>query len=1142
MLPRPCERVRRGRGLPPIRDRGRGEAEESPPREGSETGFELEPLLHVWSASNPKRVDIVTKDRVKNDQAIVADQTLSAVLIVVKMTDFDVILGMDWLAENRASIDCRKKEVKFSPPTGPTFKFKGTNTEITPKVVSMMKAKRLVQQGGWAILACAVDVRGKEETLVNVPIVNEFPDVFPDDLPGIPPSRAVDFVIELEPGTGPISKSPYRMAPAELKELKAQLQDLLDKGFIRPSVSPWGAPVLFVKKKDGSMRLCIDYRELNKRTIKNKYPLPRIEDLFDQLREATVFSKIDLRSGYHQIRINEKDVPKTAFRTRYGHYEFVVMSFGLTNAPAVFMELMNRVFKECLDMFVIVFIDDILIYSRTDLEHEEHLRKVLTTLREHKLYAKFSKCEFWLRQVSFLGHVVSKDGISVDPTKVEAITKWERPTTVTEIRSFLGLAGYYRRFVQDFAKISSPLTKLTKKGVPFRWDDACEASFQNLKERLVTAPVLIVPESSEGYVIYSDASMKGLGCVLMQHGKVVAYASRQLKEYEKNYPTHDLELAAVVFALKIWRHYLYGEKTQIFTDHKSLKYFFTQKELNMRQRRWLELVKDYDVDIQYHPGKANVVADALSRKTVHSSALITREVRVQREFERANIAVATEGVIAQLARLTVQPTLRQRIIASQREDPNLQKVLGQLDESPVDGFSKSSDEGLLYQGRLCVPAIEDLRKEILMEAHNSPFAMHPGGTKMYQDLKQHFWWKSMKRDVAGFVSKCLVCQQVKAPRQKTAGLLQPLSIPEWKWENIAMDFIVGLPKTPKGYTVIWVVVDRLTKSAHFLPGKVTYTVDNWAQLYVKEIVRLHGVPVSIVSDRDPRFTSAFWRGLQKALGTRLDFSTAFHPQTDGQTERLNQILEDMLRACVLDFKESWDSKLHLMEFSYNNSFQATIGMAPFEALYGKRCRSPLCWDEVGEKELVGPELVRLTNEAVQKIRARMRTAQSRQKSYADVRRKSLEFEVGDPVFLKVAPMKGVLRFGHKGKLSPKFIGPFEILERVGPVAYKLALPPALSGVHDVFHVSMLRKYITDPIHVIDYEPLQLNEDLSYEEKPVRILAREVKTLRNRSIAFVKVLWRNHHSEEATWEREDEIREKYPELVQEFETFEDESSF
>ena len=335
---------------------------------------------------------------------------------------------------------------------------------------------------------------------------------------------------------------------------------------------------------------------------------------------------------------------------------------------------------------------------------------------------------------------------------------------------------------------------------------------------------------------------------------------------------------------------------------------------------------------------------------------------------------------------------------------------------------------------------------------------------MYQDLKQHFWWKSEQRDVAKFVSKCLVCQQVKAPRQKAAWLLQPLSIFEWKLENIAMDFIVGLPKTPKGYKVIWVIVDRLTKSAHFLPGKATYTVDNWAQLYVKEIVRLHGVPVSIVSD-DQCFMSVFWRRLQKALGTRLDFSTAFHSQTDGKIERLNKILEDMLRAGALDFKGSWDSKLHLMKFSYNNSFQATIGITPFEALYGKRCGSPLCWDEVGERELVGPELVRLTNEAVQKIRARMRTVQSRQKCYADVRRRSLEFEIEDPVFLRVAPMEGVLRFGRKGKLSPKFIGPFKILERVDPIAYKLALPSALSEVHDVFHVSVLRKYITVPIHV-----------------------------------------------------------------------------
>ncbi|KAL0550166.1 hypothetical protein IC582_014669 [Cucumis melo] len=1097
----------------------------------SHARFEVEPLHHVLSVSTPSGECMLSKEKVKACQIEIAGHVIEVTLIVLDMLDFDVILGMDWLAANHASIDCSRKEVTFNPPSMASFKFKGGGSKSLPQVISAIRASKLLSQGTWGILASVVDTREADVSLSSEPVVRDYPDVFPEELPGLPPHREVEFAIELEPGTVPISRAPYRMAPAELKELKVQLQELLDKGFIRPSVSPWGAPVLFVKKKDGSMRLCIDYRELNKVTVKNRYPLPRIDDLFDQLQGATVFSKIDLRSGYHQLRIKDEDVPKTAFRSRYGHYEFIVMSFGLTNAPAVFMDLMNRVFREFLDTFVIVFIDDILIYSKTEAEHEEHLRMVLQTLRDNKLYAKFSKCEFWLQQVSFLGHVVSKAGVSVDPAKIEAVTGWTRPSTVSEVRSFLGLAGYYRRFVENFSRIATPLTQLTRKGAPFVWSKACEDSFQNLKQKLVTAPVLTVPDGSGSFVIYSDASKKGLGCVLMQQGKVVAYASRQLKSHEQNYPTHDLELAAVVFALKIWRHYLYGEKIQIFTDHKSLKYFFTQKELNMRQRRWLELVKDYDCEILYHPGKANVVADALSRKVSHSAALITRQAPLHRDLERAEIAVSVGAVTMQLAQLTVQPTLRQRIIDAQSNDPYLVEKRGLAEAGQAVEFSLSSDGGLLFERRLCVPSDSAVKTELLSEAHSSPFSMHPGSTKMYQDLKRVYWWRNMKREVAEFVSKYLVCQQVKAPRQKPAGLLQPLSIPEWKWENVSMDFITGLPRTLRGFTVIWVVVDRLTKSAHFVPGKSTYTASKWAQLYMSEIVKLHGVPVSIVSDRDARFTSKFWKGLQTAMGTRLDFSTAFHPQTDGQTERLNQVLEDMLRACALEFPGSWDSHLHLMEFAYNNSYQATIGMAPFEALYGKCCRSPVCWGEVGEQRLMGPELVQSTNEAIQKIRSRMHTAQSRQKSYADVRRKDLEFEVGDKVFLKVAPMKGVLRFARRGKLSPRFVGPFEILERIGPVAYRLALPPSLSTVYDVFHVSMLRKYVLDPSHVVDYEPLEIDENLSYVEQPVEVLAREVKTLRNKQIPLVKVLWRNHRVEEATWEREDDMRSRYPEVFE-----------
>ena len=431
----------------------------------------------------------------------------------------------------------------------------------------------------------------------------------------------------------------------------------MDKGFIRPSTSPWGAPLLFVKKKDGSLRLCIDYRKLNRVTVKNRYPLPRIDDLFDQLRGAKVFSKIDLRSGYHQLRIRESDIATTAFRSRYGHYEFVVMPFGLTNAPTAFMNLMNQVFGAYLDQFVIVFIDDILVDSESWEQHERHLRMVLDILRREQLYAKFSKCEFWLAKVGFIGHVISVEGGNVDPQKIEVVMQWGRPNSVIEIRSFLGLAGYYRRFVQDFSRITALLTRLTRKGVKFEWSDQCEASFQELKNRVTSAPVLALPDDSGEYVVFSDASRLGLGCVLMQHGRVIAYASWQLKQHELNYPTHDLELAAVVLALKLWRHYLYGAKCQIFTDHKSLQYLLTQKELNLRQCHWMELIKDYDCTIEYHPRKDNVAADALSRKyTATLDHLEAVRAPLLIELRTTGVELGWDEVGALIASFHVRPT------------------------------------------------------------------------------------------------------------------------------------------------------------------------------------------------------------------------------------------------------------------------------------------------------------------------------------------------------------------------------------------------------------------------------------------------------------------------------------------------------
>ncbi|GJS86156.1 putative reverse transcriptase domain-containing protein [Tanacetum coccineum] len=672
--------------------------------------------------------------------------------------------------------------------------------------------------------------KSEEKRLEDVPIVRDFPEAFPETCPLALRSFSSDST----------SGIPNQF-------------ELSDKGFIRPSSSPWGAPVLFVKKKDGSFRMCIDYRELNKLTVKNRYPLPRIDDLFDQLQGSSVYSKIDLRSGYHQLRVREEDIPKTAFRTRYGHYEFQVMPFGLTNAPAVFMDLMNRVCKPYLDKFVIVFIDDILIYSKNKQEHEEHLKLILELLKKEELYAKFSKCEFWIPKVQFLGHVIDSKGIHVDPAKIESIKDWASPKSPTEIRQFLGLAGYYRRFIEGFSKIAKPMTKLTQKKVKFVWGDKQEAAFQLLKQKLCSAPILALPEGSKDFIAYCDASKKGLGVVLMQREKVIAYASRQLKIHEKNYTTHDLELGAVVFALKIWRHYLYGTKCT--------------------------LLNDYDYDIRYHPGKANVVADALSRKE--------REPPL-----RVRALVMTIGLDLPKQIMNAQTEARKPEILKNED------VGGMLVENSKDPekirmkkLEPRADGTLCFNGRSWLPCYGDLRIVIMHESHKLKYSIHSGSDKMYHDMKKLYWWPNMKANISTYVSKCLTCARVKAEHQR-----------------------------PSGYDTIWVIVDRLTKSAIFIPMRETDPMDKLARMYLKEV---------------------------NALGTNLDMSTAYHPQTDGQSERTIQTLEDMLRACVIDFGKGWVSHLPLVEFSYNNSYHASIKAAPFEVLYSRKCHSPVCCAEVG---------------------------------------------------------------------------------------------------------------------------------------------------------------------------------------------------
>ncbi|GKD12382.1 putative reverse transcriptase domain-containing protein [Tanacetum coccineum] len=674
-------------------------------------------------------------------------------------------------------------------------------------------------------------------------------------------TRQVEFQIDIVHGAAPVVRAPYRLAPSELQELSSQLQELSDKG---------------------------------------------IDDLFDQLQGSRVYSKIDLRFGYHQLRVRKEDIPKTAFRTRYGHYEFQVMSFGLTNAPA----------------------------SKNKKEHEEHLRLILRLLKKEELYAKFSKCEFWLSKVQFLGRVIDSEGIHVDPAKIESIKDWASPKTPTEINQFLGLAGYYRRFIEVFLKISKPMIKLTQKSVKFDCIEKEEVAFQLLKQKLYSASILALPEGSENFVVYCDASRKGLGAVLMQ------------KE----------------------------------------KHILDEKELNMRQRRWLELLSDYDCESRYHPGKANVVADALI------------EARKEENY-----------------------------------------------------------------------GTEDLCALIMHESHKSKYSIHPGSDKMYQDLKKLYWWPNMKAEIATYVSKCLTCAKVKAECQKPSGLLVQPVIPVWKWENFTMNLVTKLPKTLTRQDTIWVIVDRLTKSAHFLPIKEADSIEKLTRQYLKEVVSRHG--------------------------TQLEISTAYHPQTDGQSERTIQTLEDMMRACVIDFKKGWDRHLPLVEFSYKNSYHTSIKAAPFKALYIRKCRSPVCWAEVGDAQLTGPEIVHETTEEIIQIKKRIQAAHDRQKSYTYRRRKPLEFQVGDKVMLNVSPWKGVIRFGKRGKLNPRYIGPFKVLAKVGTVAYRLELPNQLSRVHSTFHVSNLKKYLFDEPLAIPLDEILIDDKLNFIEELVEIMDREVKHLK-----------------------------------------------
>ncbi|MCH80642.1 retrotransposon protein, partial [Trifolium medium] len=881
---------------------------------------------------------------------------------------------------------------------------------------------------------------------------------------GLPPKREKEHVITLQEGAGAVNVRPYRYPHHHKNEIEKQVKEMLSTGIIRPSTSSFSSPVILVKKKDSSWRMCVDYRALNKATIPDKFPIPVIEELLDELHGASYFSKLDLKSGYHQVRIREEDVHKTAFRTHEGHYEFMVMPFGLMNAPSTFQSLMNE---------------------------------VLHILQSHGLVANRKKCLFGQKSVEYLGHLISSQGVAVDPNKIVSVVNWPVPKNVKGVRGFLGLTGYYRKFIKDYGKIAKPLTDLTKKD-SFIWSEKACSAFEALKKCLTTAPVLALPNFDKDFIIECDASGGGIGAILMQDKRPLAYYSKALGIRNLTKSAYEKELMAVVLAIQHWRPYLLGRKFLVSTDQKSLKQLLQQRMVTADQQNWAAKLLGYDFDIVYKPGKLNKGADALSR--VHEGELCQVVTSIQWKDEAI---------------------LRSEI----QTDPILQKIIEELKQNSTSKPGYEYRHGvLLYDGRLVLSAKSVLIPTLLSEFHTTPQGGHSGFYRTYRRIAANVYWIGMKNIIQEFVKACDICQRQKYLTSSPGGLLQPLPIPNRIWEDLSMDFITGLPKS-KGYEAIMVIVDRLSKYVHFVPLKHPYTAKTIAEIFVREVVRLHGIPLSIVSDRDPIFMSNFWQELFKLQGTHLKMSTAYHPESDGQTEVVNRCLETYLRCFITDQPKTWANWISWSEYWFNTSYHSATGQTPYEVVYGRTPPVITRWVQ-GETRVAAVQRELLDrDEALRQLREQLQKAQDRMKQLADRKRCDRSFEVGEWVFVKLrAHRQQSVVCRINAKLAARYYGPYPIVSRVGAVAYQLKLP-AGSRVHPTFHVSLLKKAV-GKYHEEEELP-ELDGEKGVSIEPEAVLARRVIQVHNEKVDQLLIQWKGQDIEEATWEDSIMIKSQFP---------------
>jgi hypothetical protein len=929
----------------------------------------------------------------------------------------------------------------------------------------------------------------KEHALLDT-LLHSFEDVFATP-EGLPPERACDHRIHLLPNTAPVAVRPYRYPQLQKDELEAQCAAMLQQGIIRPSTSAFSAPVLLVRKHDGTWRFCVDYRALNQTTVKDKFPIPVVEELLDELKGARFFTKLDLRSGYHQVRMHAGDIEKTAFRTHEGHFEFLVMPFGLTNAPATFQSLMNTVLRPFLRKFVLVFFDDILIYSPSWSAHLQHLNAVLSALREHQLKLKRAKCSFAQSSVAYLGHIISADGVAMDKEKVEAVSSWPQPRSVRGLRGFLGLAGYYRRFIRDYGSIAAPLTQLLRKD-SFAWSPEAVTAFDALKNALSTAPVLQLPDFDKPFMVDCDASGSGFGAVLHQGDGALAFFSRPFAARHLKLAAYERELIGLVQAVRHWRPYLWGRHFIVRTDHYALKFLLDQRLSTVPQHQWVSKLFGYDFSVEYRPGRLNVVADALSRRGDHTFSIEVRSGPSFQLYEDLRREFDADAALREF---------RDTVVRDRGEPWHV-----------VDGL-------VLRGSRIFIPLSSPLLHDVLQLAHS---AGHEGIQKTLQRLRQDFIIDHDRRLVQDFVRSCVVCQRNKTEALHPAGLLQPLEVPQQVWSDISMDFIEGLPRV-HGKSVILTVVDRFSKHAHFIALTHPYTALSVAKAFFDAIVRLHGFPNSIVSDRDPVFTGHVWRDLFKLAGVQLRMSTAFHPQTDGQSEIVNKTIAMYLRCITGDRPRAWLDWLPWAEYCYNTSYHSALRTTPFEVVYGRPPPALLPYTAGSAATESVDALLRDRDMFLADVRDRLLQAQAYAKKYYDEHHRLLEFDIHDWVWLRLLhrPAQSLVP-GRRSKLSPRFAGPFQVLERIGPVAYRLRLPEG-ARIHDVFHVGVLKPFRGTPPTTPPALPPLHNGRLLH--RPRQALGAQ----RRRGVWHVLVHWEDMEESAATWEPVEEFKARFPDF-------------